>query len=112
MVGKPPAITLCALNRGRPFATVEHVDLVGRGSGSKWAGPFGPKELAYRVEIEGDPVYSLELNFDYPASGKVSAMPAANAIVSVCAARSGLLSVFDLPRYTNRNFRACPQVAR
>jgi hypothetical protein len=94
---------LRALSRGRPIAIVEHVDLVGRGAGRQWAAPFGPKELAYRIQVEGDPSYSLELNFDYPASGKLSAMPAVNSIPSVCAARPGLLSVFDIPRYVTRN---------
>ena len=96
---------LHALSKGKPVAIVEHVDLVGRGAGPQWAAPFGPKELAYRVEIEGDPNYTLELNFDYPASGKVSAMPAVNAIPALCAAKPGLLSVFDLPRYASRNIR-------
>lgn len=96
---------LQAISGGKPIAIVEHVDLVGRGAGKKWAAPFGPKELAYRIEIEGDPSYSLELNFDYPASGKVSAMPAVNAIPALCAARPGLLSAFDIPRYWSRNIR-------
>lgn len=97
---------LRALSRGQPIAIVEHVDLVGRDAGKQWAAPFGPKELAYRVEIEGDPAYSLELNFDYPASGKISAMPAVNAIPAMCLARPGLLSVFDVPRYISRNISA------
>lgn len=94
---------LRAISAGKPIAIVEHVDLVGRGAGKQWAAPFGPKELAYRIEIEGDPAYSLELNFDYPASGKVSAMPAVNSIPDICNAVPGLLSPFDIPRYWGRN---------
>lgn len=96
---------LQAISGGRPIAIVEHVDLVGRDAAPQWAAPFGPEELAYRIQIEGDPSYSLELNFDYRASAKVSAMPAVNAIPALCKAKPGLLSPFELPRYHSRNIR-------
>jgi hypothetical protein len=89
--------------KGKPVVIVEHNDLVGRGVGKKWRLPFGPKELAYRVEVEGDPGYTVELNFDYAPGAKITAMPAINAIPTICAASSGLKGPLDIPRYWGKN---------
>jgi hypothetical protein len=97
---------LQALSAGTPIAVVEHADRVARGAGAHWPSPYGPEELSYRVEIEGDPTYTVELNFSAERAGaKITAMPAINAIPHVCAASPGLKSPFDIPRYTTRNAR-------
>lgn len=94
---------LRALNGGRPFAVVEHVDCVAREAGRKWKQPFGPAELAYRIEVEGSPSFTLELNFDGIPGLKVSAMPVINAVPALCEARPGLLGPLDIPRYWAAN---------
>jgi hypothetical protein len=100
---------LQAMVDGRPVAIVEHADRVGHGSGPHWKKPFGPQRLAYRVEIEGDPPYTIELNFG-DGGGKITAMPAINAIPTVCGSRPGLLGPMDLGRYTTRNVRGLGSV--
>ena len=55
--------------------------------------------MSYRVEIEGEPSFSIEMNFDFADGLKVSAMPPINSIPAVCAAPSGLLGPLDVPRY-------------
>ena len=97
---------LQAISGGSPIAIVEHADRVGRGAGPQWPAPFGPKDLGYRVEIEGDPAFTLELNMDTVPGCKMTAMPAINAIPAVCAAEPGLQGPLDLPRYHARNARA------
>jgi hypothetical protein len=57
--------------------------------------------LSYRIEIEGDPSYTLELNFGSDGGGgKITAMPAINAIPAVCAAEPGLNGPLDIPGTT------------
>ncbi len=97
---------LQAIYDGRPIAIVEHADRVARGAGPQWPNPYGPEELSYRIEVEGDPTYSLELNFGAESGGgKITAMPAINAIPAVCAAEPGLQGPLDIPRYHTRNVR-------
>ena len=72
--------------------------------------PYGPYELSYRVELEGDPTFHVELDYvsrtDVNKTGRSpSVMPAVNAIPAVCGARSGLLGPLDVPRYWSRNIR-------
>jgi hypothetical protein len=89
-----------ALNRGRPFAVVEHVDSVTtETTGLEWRRPHAPVDLGYRIEVEGEPRFSLELTVD---DGLVAAMPVINAIPAVCEARPGLLGPLDVPRYWAR----------
>jgi len=88
---------------GKPVVIVEHNDLVGRNVGKMWRLPFGPKEVAYRVEIEGNPSYSLELNLDYAGGCAITAMAAINAIPAVCGATPGLKGPLDIPRYWSKN---------
>jgi hypothetical protein len=90
---------LRALSEGRPFAIVEHTDCVARDVGAQWPQPFGPADLSYRIEIDGDPAFTLEMNMDFAHAVRASAMPPVNAIPAVCAARPGLLGPLDLPRY-------------
>ncbi|MDB6060895.1 MAG: dihydrodipicolinate reductase [Verrucomicrobiaceae bacterium] len=96
---------LQAFSGGRPIAIVEHNDLVGRGAGSQWRLPFGPGDVSYRIEIEGNPNYTLELNMDYDPGIKMTAMPPINSIPTVCAATPGLKGPLDIPRYWSRNVR-------
>ncbi len=89
---------LQAISGGRPVAVVEHVDCVARDVGTQWKQPFGPKDMSYRIEIEGEPSYTVEMNFG--AGGEIlSAMPAINCVSAVCAAPPGLLGPLDVPRY-------------
>jgi hypothetical protein len=91
-----------ALSGGKPFAVVEHVDCVARGVGKQWKQPYGPSDLAFRIAVEGDPSFELELTFGTGAD-TLSAMPVLNSIPAVCQARPGLLGPLDVPRYWSRN---------
>jgi len=95
-----------ALRGGTPFAIVEHVDTVTREPlANDWRRPHGPVDLAYRIEIEGDPAYSLELAIGSNGS-TLCAMPVINAVPAVCAAGPGLRGPLDVPRYWTRNVPA------
>jgi hypothetical protein len=94
---------LQALSGGRPFAVVEHVDCVARDAGKQWKQPFGPADLSYRIEVEGDPSFTVEMNFDTRPGRAISAMPAVNCVPAVCRAAPGLLGPLDVPRYWTRN---------
>jgi hypothetical protein len=61
--------------------------------------------MSYRVEIEGDPSFTVEMNFGRGGQ-TLSAMPAINCIPAVCAAPAGLLGPLDVPRYWSRNVPA------
>jgi 2,4-diaminopentanoate dehydrogenase len=91
---------------GQPVVVVEHNDLVGRDAGKKWKLPYGPSEMAYRIEIEGDPAYSVELNMGPEPGAKMTAMPVVNSIPAVCQASPGLKSPLEIPRYWSRNVSA------
>ena len=96
---------LQALSGGRAFAVVEHVDCVARDVGKQWKQPFGPADMSYRIEIEGDPTFTVEMNFG--KGGQVlSAMPAVNCVPAVCQAEPGLLGPLDAQRYWARNVAA------
>ena len=57
---------------------VEHVDCVTREPlPNDWRRPYGPVDLAYRIEVEGDVTYSLELAMDEGGS-TLCAMPCIN----------------------------------
>jgi len=96
---------LRAMAGGKPIAVVEHVDAVVRGAGKDWKKPYGPYDLIHRVEIEGDPSFSVEVGYPKGAAGKATVMPVINSIPAVCAARPGLLGPLDIPRYWARNVR-------
>lgn len=99
---------LQALSRGRPFAVVEHVDCVARDVGGQWKQPYGPADMAYRIEVEGAPSFTVEMNFGASPGHSVAAMPAINCVPAVCRAAPGLLGPLDVPRYWSRNVPARP----
>lgn len=94
---------LQALSGGRPFAVVEHVDCVARDVGNQWNQPFGPADMSYRIEVEGDPSYTVEMNFGGRGGQLLSAIPAINCVSVVCEAEAGLLSPLQVPRYWSGN---------
>ncbi|PXW36227.1 UNVERIFIED_CONTAM: hypothetical protein DES50_1011177 [Williamsia faeni] len=96
---------LRAMAGGQPIAVVEHVDAVARGAGTQWKAPYGPYELSHRVEIEGDPSFSVEIGYPGWSAGPATVLPVVNSIHAVCAAPAGLLGPLDLPRYWSRNVR-------
>jgi hypothetical protein len=93
---------LQALKRGRPFAVVEHVDRLPSdpaAAGKQWPQPYGP-ETSYRIEIEGDPSFNVELGGH---SSLFNVMPLINCIPALCSAPPGLVGPLDVPRYWSRN---------
>jgi len=91
---------------GKPIVVVEHNDLLDMEAGKQWPRPYGPENLSYRIEIEGDPSFTIEQNFSMPDSAKVCAMAVVNSILTVCEASPGLKSPLEIPRYWSRNARA------
>ncbi len=88
---------------GHPLVIVEHVDTMSDDAGLQWRKRFGPELLSYRVEIEGTPSFTLELNFDYESATSVTSMPAVNAIPVVCDHAPGIVNPLELPRYWSTN---------
>jgi hypothetical protein len=78
---------------GRPIAVVEHADRVARGAGPQWPQPYGPRDLSYRIDVEGDLSYTVELNFSGPESN------------GLCEADPGVKGPLDIRRYWARNAR-------
>jgi Uncharacterized conserved protein related to dihydrodipicolinate reductase len=91
---------------GKPIIIVEHNDLVDMEAGKQWPRPYGPKNMAYRIEVEGDPSFTIEQNFSHYDGCKICAMAVVNAIPAVCDASPGLKSPLEIPRYWSRNVRA------
>jgi 4-hydroxy-tetrahydrodipicolinate reductase len=67
-----------------------------------------PGQGGYRVEITGEPNYTLDLRIeatdgDHNTGGlKATAMRLVNAIPAVVAAKPGLLTALDLPLITGK----------
>jgi len=97
--------TLEGWSGGQPLVIVEHNDLVDMDAGKQWSRPFGPKNMAYRIEIEGDPTFTIEQNFSHYDGCKICAMAVVNAIPAVCDATPGLKSPLEIRRYWSRNVR-------
>ena len=74
--------------------------------GAAWPQPAG--QGCYRVQITGEPNYTLDLQLmgtdgDHNTAGlKATAMRLVNAIPAVVAARPGLVTALDLPPITGR----------
>lgn len=91
---------------GRPVITLEHVTRLRGDLAPDWPQPAG--QGCYRVEVTGEPNYTLDLqlvgtNGDHNTAGlKATAMRLVNAVPAVVAAPPGLLTALDLPLVTGR----------
>ncbi|MBO3751295.1 diacylglycerol kinase [Streptosporangiaceae bacterium NEAU-GS5] len=92
------------LLNGRPVIVLEHVTRLRDDLGPDWPQPAG--QGCYRVEVTGEPNYTLDLQLlgadgDHNTAGlKATAMRLVNAIPAVIAAPPGLLTALDLPLIT------------
>jgi 2,4-diaminopentanoate dehydrogenase len=91
----------CAMSKGEPFIIVEHLDTVTRNFDSKWKRPHRDVDIAYRIEVEGEPGFHLELSWEKDGA-LLCAMPAINAVPAVCEASAGLKGPLDIERYWSR----------
>ena len=91
---------------GRPVCVLEHVTRLRPDLGPDWPQPAG--QGCYRVQVTGEPNYTLDLQLlgtdgDHNTAGlKATAMRLVNAIEAVVAAPPGLLTALDLPLITGR----------
>ncbi|MPZ81149.1 MAG: diacylglycerol kinase [Actinophytocola sp.] len=95
---------------GRAVCVLEHVTRLRPDLGPGWPRPTG--QGGYRVEVTGEPNYTLDLRLvatdgDHNTAGlKATAMRLVNAIPAVVAAKPGLLTALDLPLVTGRGLVA------
>jgi len=95
---------------GRPAIVLEHVTRLRDDLAPHWPQPAG--QGCYRVEVHGEPNYTLDLQLlgsdgDHNTAGlKATAMRLVNAVPAVVAAEPGLLSALDLPLVTGRGLLA------
>ncbi|MGZ4560466.1 MAG: NAD(P)H-dependent amine dehydrogenase family protein [Mycobacteriaceae bacterium] len=86
---------------------LEHVTRLRHDLAPEWPQPVGP-EGNYRIEITGEPSYTLDLTAHTPtgshndATLNATAMRLVNAIPAVVDAPPGLLTALDLPLITGR----------
>jgi 4-hydroxy-tetrahydrodipicolinate reductase len=91
---------------GRPVIVLEHVTRLRDDIAPDWPHPAG--QGCYRVEVRGEPNYTVDLRLlgtdgDHNTAGlKATAMRLVNAIPTVVAAPAGLLTALDLPLITGR----------
>ena len=91
---------------GKPTVVLEHVTRLRADLGPDWPQPAGAS--CYRVEVTGEPDYTLDLQLlgsdgDHNTAGlKATAMRLVNAIPAVVEAAPGLLTTMDLPLVTGR----------
>jgi len=111
--GRVPKGTAAALHfevRGmvgdRAVVVLEHVTRLRDDLGATWPQPAG--HGCYRVQITGEPNYTLDLQLmgtdgDHNTAGlKATAMRLVNAVPAVIAAQPGLITALDLPLITGR----------
>jgi 4-hydroxy-tetrahydrodipicolinate reductase len=97
---------LAGISAGRPVVVLEHVTRLRDDLGPDWPQPAG--QGCYRVEVRGEPSYTLDLQLlgsdgDHNTAGlKATAMRLVNAIPAVVEAPPGLLTALDLPLITGR----------
>ncbi len=90
----------------RAVVVVEHVTRLHDDLGAGWPQPVG--HGCYRVEIIGEPVYTLDLQLmgtdgDHNTAGlKATAMRLVNAVPAVVGSPAGLVTALDLPLVTGR----------
>lgn len=91
---------------GRPVVVLEHVTRLRDDLGPDWPRPAGAG--CYRVEVRGEPDYTLDLRLlgtdgDHNTAGlKATAMRLVNAVPAVVEGPAGLLTALDLPLITGR----------
>ena len=94
------------MRAGRPVVVLEHVTRLRDDLGPDWPQPAG--KGCYRVEVSGEPNYTVDLQLlgsdgDHNTAGlKATAMRLVNAVPTVVPARPGLLTALDLPLITGR----------
>jgi hypothetical protein len=92
------------MHGGRPVNVFEHVTRLRDDLAPGWPQPAG--QGCYRVEVRGEPNYTLDLQLvgsdgDHNTAGlKATAMRLVNAIPAVVNAPPGLISALDLPLIT------------
>jgi 4-hydroxy-tetrahydrodipicolinate reductase len=97
---------------GRAVFVLEHVTRLHPDLGPDW--PTMPGQGGYRVEVRGEPNYTLDLRLegsdgDHNTGGlKATAMRLVNAVPAVVAAKPGLLTALDLPLITGRGLVSMP----
>jgi hypothetical protein len=90
----------------KPVIVLEHVTRLRDDLGAAWPQPAG--QGCYRVEISGEPNYTIDLQLmgtdgDHNTAGlKATAMRLVNAVPAVVAAPPGLVTALDLPLVTGR----------
>ena len=94
------------IRNGKTVIVLEHVTRLHDDLAPEWPQPAG--RGCYRVEITGEPNYTLDLQLlgsdgDQNTAGlKATAMRLVNAIPAVVEGRAGLLTALDLPPITGR----------
>lgn len=94
------------IREGRPVVVLEHVTRLHDDLAPDWPQPAG--HGCYRVQITGEPNYTLDLQLlgsdgDHNTAGlKATAMRLVNAIPTVVESPPGLLTALDMPLITGR----------
>jgi 2,4-diaminopentanoate dehydrogenase len=97
---------VCGMVGDKAVVVLEHVTRLRDDLGATWPQPAG--DGCYRVEITGEPNYTLDLQLmgtdgDHNTAGlKATAMRLVNAVPAVIAAEPGLVTALDLPLITGR----------
>jgi len=93
---------------GRPALVAAHVNRLRDDVGPDWDRLSGGKHSGYKIEVEGSPSFTCEIepvgdDGDHNTAGILAtAMRVVNAIPVVCAHAPGLVSPLDLPLFTAR----------
>ena len=101
-----PMVEVRGIVNGKQVVVLEHVTRVHDDIGPDWPQPAGLG--CYRVEIKGEPNYTLDLQLlgtdgDHNTAGlKATAMRLVNAVPAVVAAKPGLVTALDLPLVTGK----------
>jgi hypothetical protein len=98
------------IKAGRPVIVLEHVTRLRDDLAPEWPQPAG--QGCYRVQLRGEPNYTLDLQLvgsdgDHNTAGlKATAMRLVNAVPAVVEGPPGLLTALDLPMITGRGLVA------